>query len=403
MTDLIWHNEKRKVNDLVPFDRNPRKLTPEQEGKLRESIERFNLVEVPAIDTDNRLLAGHQRMKILQLLDRGEEEIDVRVPSRKLTEEEFEEYLIRSNKNTGEWDYKLLKTFGKDLLILTGFTRIEIREKIFINPEPKEDDFDAQAAIDKANAEGPKSQRGEVYELGRHRLMCGDSTSPEDVTKLMDGKKADCVFTDPPYNVNYSYDKYEDIHKGRVRKFKDNGHIFNDDITPDEFESFLTKSLKNAYDFTAEHAPIYLCHATKTQAQFFKAFFKTGWHFSQTIIWLKERLILAMGQDYHRIYEPMIYGWKEGQKHFSNKFITNETEVWNLDRADFETQLDVWKIQRDKSIDYRHPTQKPVRLPGRALRKSCPPGGGGARSVRRFGQHAHRCRTDGRDRISHGT
>lgn len=126
MTDLIWSNSKRKVNELIPFERNPRKLTPDQEAKLRESIERFNLVEVPAIDTDNRLLAGHQRMKIMQLLGRGEEEIDVRVPNRKLTQEEYEEYLIRSNKNTGEWDYSLLKLFDQQILLQIGFTPIDL-------------------------------------------------------------------------------------------------------------------------------------------------------------------------------------------------------------------------------------------------------------------------------------
>lgn len=374
MTDLYWKNERRKVNDLIPFERNPRKLAPEQETKLKESIEKFNLVEIPAIDTQNRVIAGHQRLKILQLLNRGEEEIDVRVPNRPLTQEEYEEYLIRSNKNTGEWDYKILKTFDKDLLLLAGFTKIEIRERMNQPSESREDEFDVAGEYEKA-FENPKTQRGEIIELGRHFLKCGDATIREDVEKLMNGAKADCIFTDPPYNVNYSYDKYEDIGQGRNTKFKDTGHIFNDNIPPEAFEEFLSKALKSCYAFTADHAPIYLCHATKTQEQFFSAFKKAGWHFSQTIIWLKERLILAMGQDYHRIYEPIMFGWKEGQKHFSNTFITNETEVWDLDRITFEEHLDVWHEKRDKSIDYRHPTQKPVRRAGRALRKSCPPEG----------------------------
>jgi len=135
MEKLVWHNEKRKVNELIPFEKNPRKITPKQQEDLKKSLEKFNLVEIPAIDTDNKIIAGHQRLKILQILGRGEEEIDVRLPNRKLTDEEFEEYNIRSNKNTGEWDYNLLADLDEDLLKLVGFEEQEL-EKHFL------DDFD---------------------------------------------------------------------------------------------------------------------------------------------------------------------------------------------------------------------------------------------------------------------
>lgn len=135
---LIWHNEKRKVNDLIPFKKNPRKISKKQIEDLKKSLEKFNLVEIPAIDTNNKIIAGHQRLKILQILGRGEEEIDVRMPNRKLTDEEFEEYNIRSNKNTGEWDYNLLADLDEDLLKLVGFEEQEL-EKHFL------DDFDDDA------------------------------------------------------------------------------------------------------------------------------------------------------------------------------------------------------------------------------------------------------------------
>ncbi len=118
---LQWHTEKRKINDLKAFDKNPRKLTEQQKQQLVASLQKFNLVEIPAIDVDGKIVAGHQRVSILKALGRGDEEIDLRVPNRPLTDEEFKEYNLRSNKNTGEWDYELLSIFGEDVLKDIGF------------------------------------------------------------------------------------------------------------------------------------------------------------------------------------------------------------------------------------------------------------------------------------------
>lgn len=148
--------------------------------------------------------------------------------------------------------------------------------------------------------------------------------------------------------------------------------MFNDKKTDEGFYDMLLAVFGNCFDFTVDSSGIYVCHATKTQKQFFDAFKDAGFHFSQTIIWLKERIILALGQDYHRIYEPIMYGWKAGKKRWSNKGMSTEKEVWNIDKATFEEQLDVWYLHRDKSSEYIHPTQKPVRLPERAIKKSSP-------------------------------
>lgn len=124
---LKWTTQQRKINDLVPFEQNPRTMTEEQVKKLKESLEEFDLVEIPAIDTDNKIVAGHQRLKVMQLLGRGEEVIDVRIPNRKLTATEFKRYLIRSNKNTGSWDYSLLATLSDiEELKELGFTDREL-------------------------------------------------------------------------------------------------------------------------------------------------------------------------------------------------------------------------------------------------------------------------------------
>lgn len=126
MKAIKWSTQVRKVKDLIPYDKNPRKITDEQKEQLTKSLKKFNLVEIPAINTDGKIIAGHQRVTILIALGRGKEEIDVRVPNRKLTEAEFKEYNLRSNKNTGEWDFDFLKEFGKDMLGDVGFSAADI-------------------------------------------------------------------------------------------------------------------------------------------------------------------------------------------------------------------------------------------------------------------------------------
>ena len=125
-TDLTWRTEHRKINQLVPHDRNPRKMSDQQISDLRASIEKFNLVELPAVDADNTILAGHMRLRVMELIGRGEEKIEVRVPNRKLTEAERQEYMLRSNKNIGEWDWSLLANLDESILLAAGFTQEEL-------------------------------------------------------------------------------------------------------------------------------------------------------------------------------------------------------------------------------------------------------------------------------------
>jgi len=143
MDKLIWHTEKRKINQLTPFDINPRQMSDKQKTELTKSLESFNLVEIPAIDIDNIIIAGHQRLKILQDIGRGEEEIDVRIPNRKLTDEEFKEYNLRSNKNTGDWDYDLLTNFNEEMLKDVGFDSQEL-DKMF-NEESNSEEIELKA------------------------------------------------------------------------------------------------------------------------------------------------------------------------------------------------------------------------------------------------------------------
>jgi hypothetical protein len=133
MKKLVWHTEQRKVNDLIPFEGNPRKMTEKQVKDLKKSLERLNLIDIPAIDIDNTLVGGHQRMKIMQLLDRGEEIIDVRVPNRKLTDQEIIEANLRLNKNLGDWDFDMLANFDEEMLKDVGWQQFEINQIFQLN------------------------------------------------------------------------------------------------------------------------------------------------------------------------------------------------------------------------------------------------------------------------------
>lgn len=201
MKKINWHTEKRKVKDLVPYELNPRKLSDERAEKLKESLSKFNLVEIPAIDTRNKILAGHQRIKIMLLLGRGDEEIDVRVPDRELTGEEFKEYNLRSNIEAGEWNIDLLSDLDESLLSDVGFSSEELDGIFSVEDVPEQ--FNLQKELEKLDIAKIEIEKGDIWQLGDSRLMCGDSTVEDDVLKLMGKDRADMCFTDPPYILNY--------------------------------------------------------------------------------------------------------------------------------------------------------------------------------------------------------
>lgn len=233
MKSLIWTTEKRKVKDLIPYESNPRKLSDEQASKLKESLERFNLVEIPAIDIDDKILAGHQRVKIMLLLGRGEEEIDVRIPNRKLTQKEFEEYNLRSNANTGEWDFSLLSKLDESFLSEVGFSSEELDQIFEIDVTPEQ--FDLEAELRKLDINKINFQKGDVYALEDSKLMCGDSTIETDVLKLMGNEKADMCFTDPPYILDYLHGKKK--YNGAITGFgaKRDRRYLETDVLPSNF------------------------------------------------------------------------------------------------------------------------------------------------------------------------
>ena len=228
MEQLKWETKKVKVKDLIQLDINPRKISEDKKQKLVESLEKFNLVEIPAVNTDLQIIGGNQRVTALLLVGRGEEEIDVRFPNRKLTKKEVKEYAIISNTHAGEFDFEILDLEFADISIgelgfeIEGWDDWKNKQDTLLAGEAQEDDFDVPVGGSETDI-----VLGDLFEIGEHRLLCGDSTDSDQVAKLMNGEKADIMVSDPPYGIDLDTDyskmgatttKYEKI-KGDEKEF----------------------------------------------------------------------------------------------------------------------------------------------------------------------------------------
>jgi len=332
--------EYLKINDIKPYSKNPRKNEKAVEI-VTKSIKEFGFKNPIILDKNNEIIAGHTRLKAAIKLNLKEVPV---IWAKDLTKEQVKAFRIMDNKSQdfAEWDEELLKEEfyaleGSDAFEFTGFTDEEISN--IWDKETKEDDF-------KLPKEAKyKIEQGEIWQLGNHRLMCGDATKKEDVGRLMGENKADMVFTDPPYNVNYS----------SLGLNKNLGKLKNDNLSSEEFDKFLMDTCKSINDFLIEDCPIYLCHGdTDMNAlPFYKIFNKMDWKRSTSIIWAKN--VASMGwQDYRNQHEVISYGWKGKKPYF-----TKERDKTSL-----------WLIKRDAPQKYEHSTQKPVELSSEAIKNS---------------------------------
>ncbi len=276
---LIWRTTKRRIKDLLPWEGNPRRLTEEQAEQLKRSLEKFNLVEIPAVDTDNRLLAGHQRVKVLLALGRGDEEIDVRVPNRKLTREEFKEYNVRSNLNTGEWDWELLGNLDEAFLKDVGFTSEDLDRIFEVEDDPEV--FNLEKELKKLSIAKVEIKKGDVWSLGPHRLLCGDSTVEADILKLMHGEQAALCLTDPPYQLDYLHGKKK---KGKATEGfglkRDRKYLETDTLPPD----FTDRWMANVAKVQKPDFSIMVFENPKNLRTIWNAL-EAHWKYRNTIIW----------------------------------------------------------------------------------------------------------------------
>ena len=326
--------EKMKTEKLLPADYNPRKdLKPgdEEYEKLKRSIEQFGYVE-PVIwnRTTGRVVGGHQRLKIL--IDMGVNEVDCVVVE--MDENKEKALNVALNKISGEWDKDKLALLISDLqaedfdVSLTGFDAAEIDDlfKDTIQDKIKDDDFDVDAELQNPTI----TKLGDVWQLGRHRLVCGDSTKPETYDMLLGDEKVNLVITDPPYNVNY---------EGSAGKIK------NDNMEDDKFYNFLFAAFANTEKCMADDASIYVFHADTEGLNFRKAFKDAGFYLSGTCIWKKQSLVLGRSP-YQWQHEPVLFGWKKKGKH-----------QWYTGRK----ESTIWEFDKPKK-NGDHPTMKPIPL-----------------------------------------
>lgn len=326
--------EKIAIDKLIPADYNPRKdLKPGdvEYEKLKRSIEQFGYVE-PVIwnKKTGRVIGGHQRLKVL--IDLGIKEVECVVVE--FGEEKEKALNVALNKISGEWDKDKLVLLIEDLqgsdfdISLIGFDPAELDDlfKDNLKDQIKDDDFDVESELKNPAV----SKLGDVWTIGRHRLVCGDSTKRETFDLLMQGQKANLTVTDPPYNVNY---------EGTAGKIK------NDNMNKGLFYQFLKNAFINIESVMANDASIYVFHADTEGLNFRKAFEDAGFYLSGCCIWKKQSLVLGRSP-YQWQHEPILFGWKKSGKH-----------QWYTGRK----ETTIWEYERQKRNFY-HPTMKPIPL-----------------------------------------
>jgi DNA modification methylase len=340
---LDWKTEQRRIKELVPLERNPfGKINREKRKRLENKITRLGVFEIPTIDLNNDLLTFNKRAHILMALGRGEEIIDVRVPTRALTSDERREVILASNVHEGEWD---------GLVLEEDFSDINL-EEMGVDLRGLDLDFNPVVELSMLEPEigdHPKLvdiEETDLFELIgnglHHRLMCGDSTNPKHVEKLMDGKLADMVFTDPPYGVN-------------VKGGKGKGNTIAGDLT----QTAIPFSFELCIKYTKDKARFYFCGGEGNISLYFKLCERFLAKAPKILIWVKNGFVMKP-TGYHNQYELIFYTYKDGG---------GGTEHWYSGRKEDEAS-DVWQVKRDASSTYQHPTQKPIELPSRAIRNS---------------------------------
>jgi DNA modification methylase len=388
INDLVKNHSNLKLGQIAQFVAD---MPKEAVQAMKEyTANTMKLCEKQAVyyiivDTKGVILSGNMRSEALKQL--GIEEVDVKVPNRELTEDERRAIVLESNRNDGTWDTELLPEFGQDVLVEAGFESMEI-DTLMEEDVDEDDPFDADAVADQIKT--PKAQLGDLYELGAHRLICGDSTSPEAVSALMGGVKADMVFSDPPFNMHYVS--------------KDKGGILNDNMSEEKFVEFCEKFMARFKEFTKVGGVFYICSGYQSYMPFVYAMKVNGINFAGPIIWVKNSLGMGMN-DYRHKHEmiikakkeaepkrkkaqPILYGWNGGKHYF----------------ADTREEADVWNIGRRATNTMVHPTQKPLALINRALKNSSKIGesvldlfgGSGSTliSAHKMGRKAYLCELD---------
>ena len=381
--------KKIKIDELKPADYNPRKkLKPgdKEFEKLKKSIEEFGYVEPIILNKrTNTIVGGHQRLEVMKHL--GYTEVDCVIVD--LDEQKEKALNVALNKISGEWDNNLLTDLLKELdqngiVSLTGFD-VEELDSLFAGTEynVSEDNFNIEDAVEEIDKK-PVTKYGDIWHIGKHKLICADSTKLDEVEKLfVENEQASLIVTDPPYNIDYGNSE-QDRARAMGREIE-NRSILNDNMDDESFYKFLSAFYETAYALTKGGGVIYVFHSTKESVNFIEAMKNAGFKVSQTLVWVKDHFTLGRS-DYQWQHEPILYGWKveDGKPHYFIHDRTNSTL--------FEDMLDITKLKKDELLELlnkilenypsdivrdakplkniEHPTMKPITLCGKLIRNS---------------------------------
>lgn len=351
------------LRDLKPYPKNAKKHPQQQIKNVAESIKEFGWQQPIVVDEQNVIIIGHCRYQAAKLL--GQETVPVHV-AKGLDENQVNKLRLLDNKtNESEWDLDLLL----EQIPTLEFDNYEIDWGIPEEEnEVEEDDFDVDSAFDEI--EEPISKPGDIYQLGEHRLMCGDSTNRDDVDKLMDGATADILETDPPYNVNVSNSQGMKIE--------------NDNLTNFEFKAFINDAMGNASRVLKAGGSFYIWFGDVEDISFRESCFNNGLSIRQCLIWVKNGFVLGR-QDYQWQHEPCLYGWKEGAAHYfiddhtQSTVIEDKPDINKMTKAELkavlkemlDAKIATTVMHADKPIkNTDHPTMKPLKLLGKQIANS---------------------------------
>lgn len=331
---------KVKISEIKPNPNNPRLVKDDKFAKLVQSIKDFpEMLELrPIVVNDDMIvLGGNMRLKACK--EAGLKEVPI-IKASQLTEEQQREFIIKDNLGYGEWDWEMianewdadkLNEWGMDIPDFKG-TEIEAVEDDYEIPE--------EIKIDVV--------KGDLFEIGNHRLLCGDSTNVDDVSRLMNGRLADMVFTDPPWNVNYGA-----VQEGNAMGYKPRT-ILNDSMSTEDFKDFMGSAFSMMAMHSKKGCPTYVVMSAQEWGNMMLSLYENNYHWSSTIIWNKSHLVMSR-KDYHTKYEPIWYGWLDGAP--------------RLCPLEDRKQSDVWDIGRPTKSEL-HPTTKPIELVSRAINNS---------------------------------
>lgn len=375
--------QKIEINKLKMAEYNPRKkLTPKDPEyiKIKNSIIEFGYISPIIVNTDMTVISGHQRLNILK--DLGNAEIECIIVDLDKTKEKA--LNVALNQIRGEWDTEKLEAIIQELLqedfdvSVTGFNSEEIDNLLNDYAETEEDEFDVEKALNEI--EDPITKIGDIWKLGKHRLMCGDCTKSDDVDKLVNGAAMDLCVTDPPYNVDYG-----SINETGYGKPRENANkILNDNMDNESFYKFLKSFYRQMMKVLKPGGAYYIFHSDSEGYNFRKALIDAGGQVKQTLIWVKNNFVLGR-QDYQWKHEPCLYGWKDGASHY---FIEDRTQITVIESTrpnynkmkkeelikvieEMENRFKTTIINEDKpTVNDLHPTMKPVKLLSRQIKNS---------------------------------